>query len=209
VHGFDADTIVEALEGQAAVLATAAAIWPRLPVVISPLTLRPRRGPGAEPRGGAPAGTDPRQATLFGASWSLAALSVLTAGGAAAVTMFETVGPRGVIDGAGRPHPCFHVLADVAELRAAVSRATRSSDPLAVRALAADGPGGPTILLANLTAEPLAVALQGARVSRCRLLDATSAAAAGGDPGGFRRDGWTGADRALTLPPHAVARLAP
>ena len=73
VHGFDADTIVEALEGQAAVLGTAAAIWPRLPVVISPLTLRPRRGPGSEPRAGAPAGTDPRQATLFGAAWSLAA----------------------------------------------------------------------------------------------------------------------------------------
>ena len=134
---------------------------------------------------------------------------MLTAGGAAAVTMFETAGPRGVIDAAGRPHPCFHVLADVVELRAAASRATRSSDPLAVRALAADGPGGPTILLANLTAEPVAVELEGARARRCRLLDATSAAAAAGDPVGFRRDGWTGADQALKLPPHAVARLQP
>jgi D-apionolactonase len=207
VHGFDDDTLIDALAGQAATLATAAALWPRLPVVVSPLTLRPRRGPGSEPRNDAPAGTDPRQATLFGAAWSLAALSVLSAAGVAAITMYEAAGPRGILDRAGRPHPCFHVLADVAELRGAPTLATRTSDPFVVRALAA----GATILLANLTDAPVPVELEGAvpRSLRCRLLASSSVDAAVRNPDGFRRDGWTGAQRKLTLPPHAVARLIP
>lgn len=158
-HLFDDDTLRESLESLEAVVLTARAIGADRPVHVSPLSLRPAHGPGSEPRAGADAGTDPRQTERFAASWTLAAVAKLGAGGAASVTAHELYGLRGACDSSGRAHPIAAVLADLAGHAGEPLRVTTVSHPLAVAALATDAGDGMQVRLANLTGNPVPVML--------------------------------------------------
>src|SRR5205814_7240102 len=138
---------------------------PGLPVLVGPVTFRPRSWPFGEFPGvsGLPYQVDPRQCSPFGAAWTLASLKHLAEAGAAAVTYFETTGWRGVVETeagsaspdafpsqAGEPFPLYRVLADAAALREAEVVACSSSDPLAVEALALRDGDGLHLRVANL-----------------------------------------------------------
>ena len=160
VHAFDDRSLVESIEAQADTVVSALEISGGKPVLVSPLTLRPRFNPNAtgqepaRPAGELPPQVDPRQPTLFAACWTLGSLGSLAAAGAASVTCFETTGWRGVMEleeGCALParfpsrpgavFPLYHVLADVGERASGSAAAVRSSDPLRVNALAlVDGP---------------------------------------------------------------------
>jgi hypothetical protein len=103
VHAFDNPSIVETLEGQAAVTETALAISGGKPPWVSPVTLRMRWNPNATgeeitAQGELPADVDPRQVTPFCACWTLASIGSMSRAGAALATYFDVAGWKGLFE---------------------------------------------------------------------------------------------------------------
>ena len=117
---------------------------------------------------------DPRQRGLFNAAWTLGYVAACALGGVEAVAIGAATGPLGFIyRRAGYPqpyfdsiggspvYPAFHVMAGLARGRGRRLVEARVSQPGSAAALAWSD-GDRTILwLANLTAEPLKVQIEG------------------------------------------------
>lgn len=180
VHAFDHASLVETLAGQAATAASARAFSQARPVVVSPVTLRPRFNPNATEEEAAPAGdelpddVDPRQMSLFAAGWTLGSIYALASEGVAAITYYETTGWRGVMERAqgsplpdrfpslpGSVFPVYHLLADVSEFAQGSVLDVQTSAPLAVQALALAQQNRRRVLVANLTFSHQTVTLRG------------------------------------------------
>jgi hypothetical protein len=117
----------------------------------------------------------------------LGSLKYVAENGAASVTYYETTGPLGVMAAAGGVFPLYHVLADVGEFAGGQVIPSASSDTLKVDGLALRRGGRTRIILANVTAEPQQVTVQGlSGPVSVRLLDETTAGAAMQDPAAFR-----------------------
>ncbi len=209
IHAADEDSMVETAEGVRAVIQTAQSFAAGRPVVVSPISLRPRFNPDEPDVPGGPAATlpgdiDPRQMSLFGACWALVTMKALAEEGASATTWFETTGPRGVIDGdtaqpgsspfpahPGLVFPVYHVLRDVCEFGGAPLLAC-TGDPLRAAAIAVRRGDRSAILVANLRPEPLDVEVRlprqlrqsGVRIRRLNTMTATTAMLS---PESFRR----------------------
>jgi hypothetical protein len=228
VHADDDTSVRETPAAQGDTVRSARALAEGRPVVVSPVTVRPRVWPFGEFEGyrGLPYQVDPRQCSLLGTGWTLASVKHLSEAGAASVTYFETTGWRGVIETeagpprpdlfpsrAGAPFPLFHVLADVAEWKEGEIVEARSSAPLAVEGFAVHADGGLHILLANLTASKKSCAVGPLPTERAsvRRIDETTAADAGERPMEFRTAKANvdapGGSLALELGPYAVVRI--
>jgi hypothetical protein len=231
-HAFDNASLIETLEGQAAALASARHLAGRLPVMVSPITLKPRFNPYATgpapqlPPGMLPAEVDTRQMSLLGAGWTLGSLKALAEAGARSLTFFETSGWRGVMErGAGSPlpaafrslpgsvFPLYHVLADAGEFSGGEVIASRSSDELKAACFAIRKNNRLRLLLANFTREPqrLVLPLPGERV-HVRRLDETNVEEAMLLPEAFRPQAGEpvqvrGNGLHLELLPYATARV--
>jgi hypothetical protein len=232
VHADDDTSVVETAAMHAETVRSARAFCGDLPIAVTPVTFNQRfnpvaTGPEPEPRPGElPAQVDPRQPSLLGAGWTAASVKHLAEAGAASVTYYETTGWRGVVeteDGppvperfasrAGMAYPLYHVLADLGEWKGAELLEARSSEPLAVEALAARHGDALRLLVANLTPRPQQCELAPLEDGRAhvRVLDEQSYPTATGAPERFRSepeevdvgDGTL----ALELAPFAVARV--
>jgi D-apionolactonase len=181
VHADDDEAIMSTLEAQRAVMATAALFDGGRPVVVSPITLREHERAGLRP-------PDPRQGSVFAAAWAVGSVKALGEAGATALTLFETVGLRGLVDDG--PTPALHALWDVAELADGEIVAGWSSDPGAAQILALRRGARRRLIVLGLRAEPTSVAV-GPVVGRVRIrsLDERSAGDAARDPAGFRASG--------------------
>lgn len=232
VHAFDHASMVETLEGQAATAAGARAFSQGKPLVISPITLRPRRssngidGAATPLPGELPADVDPRQMSLFAAGWTLGSIHALAAEGVSSITYFETTGWKGVMETAqgtplperfaslpGSVFPVYHLLADVGEFAGGKTLEVRTSAPLAIQVLALAAEGRRRVLVANLTFDHQTVTLHGlpSQVT-VRTLDADQARAAMLIPEDFRAAASAPVQTdqgslTLRLPPMALARL--
>jgi hypothetical protein len=231
VHAADDRSIMENVTAQGASVETARSFAPGRGIVVSPVTLAARFNPVASgapaptPTGELPSAVDWRQPSLLGAAWTVGSIAALSAAGADAVTWFETVGWRGLIEreggsplperfasSPGMVFPMYHVFADLAELREGTRVETHSSAPRALTGLAVRRGDRLNGLFANLTPDALPVAIGpvGPEV-RFRVLDESTAGVATGDPDAFRRsgaaqasvDGWL----RLTLGPYATVVL--
>jgi hypothetical protein len=170
VHAFDELSLVETVQAQAETVRSARSFSDGKPIIVSPITLRPRYNANAtEPEpdpapGELPSAVDPRQMSLFGAIWTLGSVKYLAESGAAALTYYETTGWRGVMETAegspagtpfpsrpGMVFPLYHVLADLAACGAGKLVACRSGDPLRAAGLAVRLPDGLRVLAANMT----------------------------------------------------------
>ena len=191
VHAFDETSLRETLPAQGWTVESARAFSGRLPIVVSPVTLRPRQNadanvPEPDPLPGEPASTvDPRQMSLLGAGWTVGSVAALAASRAASITYYETLGWKGVLERAegspdperfpsvpGGAFPLYHVLADVGEVAGGQVVEGRSSDPLTVTGLVLRRGSQLRILLANLTSERHRLALLGPEGGwRSRALD--------------------------------------
>jgi hypothetical protein len=141
VHAFDDLSLVETLEAQRATVESARQ-FSAGPVVISPITLRPRFNPNATD-GAAAAGpeTDARQPTDFAAAWTAGALGrLLPCADVHCLTFFETHGPRGVMADDGSLYPMAKVLGALHGFEFVCD--APSSDPLKIQALALQKQGG-------------------------------------------------------------------
>ncbi|NJM39959.1 MAG: hypothetical protein HC853_03875 [Anaerolineae bacterium] len=182
--------MTETLAAQAALVRSAKKLAHNKPVLLTPITLRPRWNAyvtGAAVRG-APV-SDVRQATLFGAGWLLGSLKYLAEAGAASATYFETVGERGLMD--STVYPMYHAWADVEEFAKGEVIASASSAPLTVEGLVLRIGTGKRqrtrILLANMTDEAQTVLLN--KLSEqvtVKRLDETNAVLAMKSPEKFR-----------------------
>jgi D-apionolactonase len=172
VHAFDDASLVETLEAQTAIVRDAAGRSGK-PVVVSPVTFRPRWNPYAT--GAAQQiQPDPRQGSLFAAAWTIGSLRALAIGGAASVTYFETIGPCGLMDGEG-VFPVFLALRDALEFGGDVLE-WRSSDPSRAQVLVLESNGHLRVIAIHLTAEPVTVRIRWPhRRASIRTLDETNA----------------------------------
>ncbi len=234
VHAFDEASLVETLATQSTTVATARAFAEDLAITVSPITLRQRFNPAAtdvesdtdDPGASTvrPAAIDPRQPSLFAAGWTVGSYAALARAGAASVTYFETIGPRGVMVAsgsraahdavpAGGVFPVYHALADLAGGAAWRCAPLITDDPATLLGLAMQRDANVRVLVANMRPEPRAVVLDPGKLEdiRVRLLDEDSAAAAMARPARYRATAW---DRpsahgrlVLELLPYATARI--
>jgi hypothetical protein len=237
VHTFDEQSIAQSLEAQPDTVRTATTFAGGLPIIVSPITLRPRDAVHIdhyEPADAVqeiPFSVDPRQSSLFAAGWTVGSISALAGAGAASLTYYETVGWRGIIPGdqplprafvgasPGGAFAVYHILADVLEVAGegrsgtmlARAWSTRASEVCAVALRSGELM---RVLVANLTPAGLSVEVAGlpAAAASVRMLDEHTANDALAEPLSYR----SRAERELvvddgsvsiSLSPFAVARL--
>jgi len=146
-------------------------------VAVSPVTLKARFNPFANRQLAVdptqlPLPVDARQASLFGAAWTVGSLKSLIEGGAGAVTYYETTGWRGLIETESGPplparfpsqpgmiFPVYWVFRDLNGWRSATVLSCESSEPQQVTGLALRHHGRTRVLVANLTPDPQNVVL--------------------------------------------------
>lgn len=233
VHAFDLTSIAETPSAIQAQVRSAREYFPHKPLVVSPVTLKPRFNPVAtgqaadEIPGGLPPGVDARQLTPFAAAWTLAVLKRLAEGGVESVTLFETTGWGGVMERAagspcpevfpslpGQVYPLYHVLAAAGDFAGGEVIATRSSAPFRVEAMTLARDDRVLLMLGNLTAERQTLHLDGVARVLVRQVEEWHAGggwmfptAAGRLASGTRVSlPWVGND-AIHLAPFAFVRL--
>lgn len=227
VHAFDNLSIAETPEAAAQQVASVRRYFPGKPLVVSPVSLRPRLNPnatGSEPPvtpGELPPAVDPRQLSLFGAAWTLAMLKALAESGADSVTFFETTGWRGVMETAagstlpekfpsiaGTVFPLYHVLADAADFRGGDVVWTESGNPLRVVSLLLRAGARRRLMMANLSPSSCRVKLQNFdQIVLARILDESNRMAAMTSPEEFRESLTPFHGTGIELGSHAVVTL--
>lgn len=234
VHAFDNLSLSETMPMYQATLESARSFCRDLPLVVSPISLKPRFNPNATATAATanadvlPESVDLRQMSLFAAGWTLGVLKYLALGRASAATLFETTGWRGWMESlqgsplpalfpsmAGMAFPLYHVLADFADFAGGDLLFSASSSPLALESVALRKSSRLRLLLANLSNIPQTVMLPaaplGSRV-RAKSLDEFSVLEATREPEQWRRKPGAlleSADGRYLLPllPYAVVRL--
>jgi hypothetical protein len=232
VHAFDNASLIETLEAQATTVDSARHFCSDVPIIVSPITLKPRFNPnatGPEPEPGPgelPSQVDERQMSLFGAGWTAGSLKYLTGSDVHSLTYYETSGWRGVmeVEGGsilpekfqsvpGAVFPLYHVLADVGEFAGGEVIPSTSSNSLQVDGLAVRKDGKTRVILANLSAEAQQVTVRNlGRQVQIRQLDESNVEAAMQAPEEFRveqGDLQQTSDGALQLDllPYAIVRI--
>lgn len=228
VHASDLLSIAETPEGAMQQIASMHLYHEYVPLVVSPVTLKPRFNPVATgdaadvPADELPPQVDIRQMSLFAAGWTLAMYKSCAEAGVDSLTFFETTGWRGVMEsekGSQMPDkfpsapcevfPMYHVLADIGEFTGGWVVETGSDEPYSVASLLLTDDERSMLLLANLGAKPCRVdlsALPG--FHDLRRMDPANVELAKLNPDRFRtqKSGFDG--HIIELPPFAVARLA-
>ena len=184
VHAADDRSVMETHEALPAVILSMAGMAPGKSLHLGPSAIAMRHNPYGAATAANPdheriamVEDDPRQRGLFAAAWTVGYAAVVAhAGGVATLALNHLAGPAGVLGEDGRVLPVYHVMAMLCR---ASGRALRplelSTNDLAGLAWQADGNDG--LLLANLTAEPIRVALAGPLRGRVLDLAAVTAAA--------------------------------
>jgi hypothetical protein len=231
-HAQDHSTLVENCAALFDAVESARQFCGRLPIAVTPLTLRKRVNPYATAPTTPPSAdelpptVDPRQLSLFGAGWTLGSLKYLAEAGADSVTVYETTGWRGVVENeSGSPLPnkfpsqpgmvftMYHVLADVGEFAGADVLPCESTRPLEIHGLSLRRSRATRLLLANLDRETTHLTITGiAAQARLRTLDESAYELASRQPEKFREELGATVDPVngqleIALPPLAYARL--
>jgi D-apionolactonase len=134
------------------------------PVAVGPVGFKPRfnavatSAPVQAPAGALPGSVDPRQASVFGAAWTVGTLAALA--GADALLLYDAAGRRGIAEAddaephpsfpaaPGAPYPLWAVLAALGPLAGGWVR--RTGSPPGMPALAVQSGRDGLLLLANL-----------------------------------------------------------
>ncbi len=134
VHAFDDRSLIETMEMQGICVNSARSFSEDRPIVVSPLTFKMRSNPNATGADDATldrsARVDERQHQAFGAVWTLGSLKYLTEAEAYSVTLFELLGPLGLVDLAGDPYPLFEAIAMFTRFKGGALSPLVSTDPL-------------------------------------------------------------------------------
>ncbi len=171
VHVFDNLSVCETLEAQRWAVDSANELF-GVPVIVSPITLRPRFNPNATSVGRlekfAEPETDARQATGFVAAWTVGVLAQLASHrNVASLTFYETFGPRGIMTATGEAYPVAAVFEAIGGVSTVFQ--TTSTSPMEVAAIGIRrSSGAGELLLANLSKRPKTVCATNKRGRRFR-----------------------------------------
>ncbi|TFY98552.1 hypothetical protein [Ramlibacter rhizophilus] len=199
VHGADDESVMAGLRSLPAMLETLAQRYPGVPVRVGPSGIATRRSPlGARPpsdgtRRIALAARDPRTRALFGAAWMVGFLAALAEAGAQAATVMN-LSDLASQDVAACTVPAATLVMEL--LRPSV-HAVAVNDPSRAAAVVS----GESLLLANITDDPITVSSSGRQGLR-RCLDARGGQDDSGSPWRLLPPG-----EPATLPPFALATI--
>jgi hypothetical protein len=163
-------------------------------------------------------GMDPRQRGLFAAAWSLGFVTRFTNGGASAITIGGGVGEFGIayakmsyrqpwFDENGGVYPVYHVFKGLAALRGKPLIDLTVSTPREIQAIAAATDDGVEVWIANLTERMKIVELAPELTRKVAVLTAAAFESAARDFSAMNSLECGFAEKRLSLPPYAVARL--
>jgi hypothetical protein len=181
VHAADDVSVMETLEAHPYQIKTTRSFLGKIPYHLGPSTIPARNNPYGASSVDNPnnervclSKIDPRQRGIFGAAWSVGYVSAWAKGGVQVVTLGATTGPAGMVysktahaqpyfdDVKGTAvYPVYHLIKDLAAADGSKLIATEIGDEGKIAALAYKGKAGPVLWLANLTAQPQTVRVQG------------------------------------------------
>jgi len=169
-------------------------------------------GPVPNPHGGRVAASrvDPRQRGLFGAAWALGFAARAAQEGIAAIGLAMPTGPFGIMseEAEDRVLPICTVLRGLASVAERRRSEVTISHPGEVQAVACEGEDGVELWIANLTANPVDVDIDGFEPTSLRLLDESSCPVSLVSPGGIDATARPFSQRRIALAPYTVAFLA-
>lgn len=181
VHSDDNDSLVSNLESLSMMVESASDLSDGKPVIISPITLKPRFNPSAITNellrtdfANLPPEVDQRQMSLFGASWTIGVLSILLYSKISSLTFYETTGWRGLMDIEKVSNlskefisipdgvfPIYHVFADIGEFRSGSLFNSFSSDPKNISCFGMRKGNNIQLIVSNLSREKQCVFIHG------------------------------------------------
>ncbi|MEM9672648.1 MAG: hypothetical protein ACFB15_02385 [Cyclobacteriaceae bacterium] len=227
VHQFDNQSLIETLQAQAYTIASAQEFANGVPVQVSPVTLKMRRNPnatGPEPTldpDTLPPTVDTRQASLFGAGWTVGSLRNLIQSGVSSVSYYETVGRKGIVAGEvepffselgqlppGTPYPMYLVFHYLLSEQVQEVFEVQSSHPWKVEGIVVRTDQGTKGIMANLQPEPVSIEILGDLFSSVKLLDEKNFASALEAPTSFLESDFSEFSTPLDLPPYALVFLS-
>jgi hypothetical protein len=230
VHAADDVSVMETLEAHPYQIKTTRSFMGKAGYHLGPSTIPARNNPYGASSVDNPnnervclSKIDPRQRGIFGAAWSLGYVSAWAKGGVEVVTLGATTGSAGMVyrktnhaqpyfDGVKGTavYPVYHLIADLAKADGAKLIATEIGDEGKVAALAYRGPSGPVLWLANLTAQPQTVRVQGFDgAANVAVLDESTFAKATTDLAFMEKSGKKAKKvGSIALRPYAVTRIA-
>lgn len=183
IHAADDISVMETLETIPHMARTMRARFGSIPHHIGFAAIAMREapygaGPVPNPHGGRVAASrvDPRQRGLFGAAWVLGFAARAAQEGIAAISLAMPAGPFGIMPGEAeaRAYPVQAVLRGLASMAGRPRREVTISRPGEIQAVACEGERGTELWIANLTATPVEVDLDGFAPAGLRLLDESS-----------------------------------
>ena len=165
VHAADDISVAETLSVYPVLVESTRALCPGKPVWLGPCTIGVRHNPygaAAQPNPSnlrVPSATvDPRQSALFGAAYAVAAAAQAAASGVETLTLGAPAGPFGIFNPDGSPRPIKAVVAELAAAAGSEGHVLRTGIS-GIYGIAYRPGQSLRALVANLTAEPVSLAL--------------------------------------------------
>ena len=173
VHADDDLTIMENLESIPSIIETSRRVGGKRRVHVASITLTPPSVGRPADVGAAPSHGVPREATSFGAAWTLGSIAALAVAGATSATYHGIGGPHGIVglDARARPgdrnaasmtgSPTGDLFAEIGRLRRGrlIGLEAAREHPLAGFGL--DSGGTRHLLISNLSDQPCRVTMSG------------------------------------------------
>jgi hypothetical protein len=167
VHAADDASVMETMEALDAIVESVREIWPQTPYRLGPSTIASPRNPyGAEPARNvqrqrlALADFDPRHLAQFGAAWTAGYAAAVAHAGLEVLALHHSHGPSGPFAGEERRVPAWRVMEILAASAGAQAYSVDGLGP-GLSGIAWVSPNKPPrVMLTNLTATPISVALE-------------------------------------------------
>jgi hypothetical protein len=190
VHAFDNTTLVENLNGQSDTVRSAKEFAGNKKIQIHPVTLKMQSNPTATSTEANKADQlDERQMSLFGAGWTLGSIKHLTEAGVEAVTFYQTLGEKGIIQGDSSPNnpeiyqvekgavfPVYYVFNELLRHKKGSVIASISSHPSEFEGMVLEENGKKRFFIANYTDQQIEVRVDGiSKKAKVSKLDEKSA----------------------------------
>lgn len=227
VHQFDNQSLVETLKAQTYTLESASSFAQGKPVHISPITLKMRFNPNATgpepqtPSNELPPQVDTRQMSLFGAAWTMGSIKYLSEHEVASLTFFETIGRRGLLQGAHEPlgprafrskkgmlFPMYWLFKQLLTGDKVEILHSESSQPLKLEIIAWETAGEKRMMLANFEPIEKQVRINAWKQSFDVLtMDEDNFQAFISDSEFMQKANWRHLSNEISLKPHALAIL--
>lgn len=160
VHACDDVSVIQNGRSLGEVVTDCKRHYPQSGVSVSPLELIADGGPypSGPPEAGARPQDDPRYETSFAGAWLVAALDSAATAGATSVTVFDALGPRGLVSSAAAWHPSAAIAAALCRRTGEPARAVDATGGVSAIAV---GQSHPTVVVANTTDRFVRVGVRG------------------------------------------------